>query len=138
MGYLELSPYSASGNERTRVLSSCSHFSSVASVSAVALVVMDGLLKQFQRDAAKCYSCGNVPLHLFLESCLVERARDIARGYARDIDDYCDVVKRCLQLILNANPRATSQLNDAGLLPLHVAVKGPAILFRLMQRWIRC
>jgi len=109
----------------------------MASVTAVALVVMDGLLKQFQRDAAKCYSCGNLPLRLFLESCLVERARAIARGYARDIDDDCDAVKRCLQLIPNANPRATTQLNGAGLLPLHIAVKGPSVLFRLMQRWIR-
>jgi ankyrin repeat protein len=91
------------------------------------LVVLNELLTRFGEQVFKKDDKENLPVHLFLESCMIERDRAIERGYAKDAEDYEVAVKRCLCLLLEANPQAASQTNGEGRLPLHLAIENRSL-----------
>lgn len=91
------------------------------------LVLMNELLTRFGDQACEKDDKENLPLHLFLESCMIERDRAIERGYAKDEEDYEVAVQRCLCLLLEANPQAASQTNGEGRLPLHLAIENRSL-----------
>jgi len=85
------------------------------------LAVMEGMLAGY--DAGEPDPDGNLPLHLFLESCLLERERAQQNGYAYDGDDYDAAVAGCFGLLLDAHPGAAKVVNGEGKLPLHLAIE---------------
>lgn len=87
------------------------------------LALTKHILEKFGNEAGKTDGEGNLPLHLFLESCMVERSRAIRIGYAADEDDYHVAVQTCFGLLLAAHPRAAASRNGAGRLPLHLALE---------------
>jgi hypothetical protein len=91
------------------------------------LVVMNELLTRFGEQACELDDKGNLPLHLFLESCMIERDRAIERAYAKDGEDYETALKRCFCVLLEANPQAASQTNGEGRLPLHLAIENRSL-----------
>lgn len=87
------------------------------------LVMIRKLLIRFGEQAsAKDYN-GNLPLHLYLESCMLDMDRAIARGYIRDIDGYRVAVRTCFQMIFDANTDAAKTTNGEDRLPLHLAIQ---------------
>jgi hypothetical protein len=87
------------------------------------LIMMKKLIDESGDEAFKVDRDGNLPLHLFFESCMVERARAIDKGYAMNDDDYLKAVVICFRMILNANPHAAAQMNPDGRFPLHLALE---------------
>jgi hypothetical protein len=86
------------------------------------LVVLDGIVKRHPDDAKKRIARGNLPIHSFLSSCLVEQERAISRYYAGDADDYAVAVKHALRLILAAYPEGSRLTSGNGRLPIHLAI----------------
>jgi hypothetical protein len=91
------------------------------------LVVMRDLLRRYGEQAREKDNDGNLPLHLFLESCTIERDRAIERGYAKDAIEYQFAVTLCLCWLLEANPQAANQTNGEGRLPLHLAIENRSL-----------
>jgi hypothetical protein len=70
------------------------------------LIVLKDLVNHFHADAMEKDARGNLPLHLFLQSCMVEKSRAVARGFARDDEDYHVAVEKCFRKFLKAAPQA--------------------------------
>lgn len=86
-------------------------------------VVMHGLVTKYFNVAGEKDSQGNLPLHLFLESCLIECERAKEIGFANDYKDYDNAVVHCFWLLLAACPEALVKENGYGRLPLHLAIE---------------
>jgi len=94
------------------------------------LVVMMDIVARFGRKgASKVDSSGNLPLHLFLESCMVSRERALNFGFSRNKDEYKAAVVKCFEVILAANRNAAKMMNGEGRHPLHVAIESCPALY---------
>lgn len=71
------------------------------------LILMKEFTTRFREHAHMQGVDGNLPLHLILESGTIEWDRAIAKGYAKDTEKYHEAVIRCLQFLLEANPRVS-------------------------------
>lgn len=65
---------------------------------------------------------GELPLHIFLESCRFNESKAIERGYVKDADDYEKAINHMARVVLNANPGAALIPNSDDRLPIHVAL----------------
>jgi hypothetical protein len=86
------------------------------------LAVIDQIIKRYPTQAKEKDEDNNLPIHLFLESCMVEKERAKAKGYIEDDDEYFRAVQICFKLILDAYPSAANERNGDGLLPIHIAI----------------
>ena len=86
------------------------------------LAVMDQIIKRYPTQATEKDEDNNLPIHLFLQSCMVEKERAKAKGYIEDDDEYFRAVQICFKLILDAYPGAANERNEDGLLPIHIAI----------------
>lgn len=110
------------------------------------LVLIWMLCKRHQEQASVRDDDGNLPLHLFLKSCMLEADRAIERGYVRDVGNYRVAVKKGFELILGANPDAVKATDGDDRLPLHLAVTNRALeyddaiapLLKLAPRALAC
>ena len=87
------------------------------------LVVLKEMLVRFEQGAQKKDAHGNLPLHLFLESCMLGQAKALNRKYAEDAGDYHDAIEKCFELLLKLNPRAAFTTNSEDRLPIHLALE---------------
>lgn len=87
------------------------------------LAVMHQIITRYPNLARVRDADGNLPLHLFLLSCLKEKLRAIAKGYAEDKKDYCKAVALCLNILLDANPEAAQIRNGNGVHSLLLAIQ---------------
>lgn len=87
------------------------------------LVVMTEIIRNFgQKGACKTDADGNLPLHLFLESCMNGQERALEKRFCGDGNEYNAAVAKCFEMILAANPRAANAMNGEGRHPLHLAI----------------
>jgi len=87
------------------------------------LVVLKELLRRFGEQAREKDDNGSLPLHLFLESCMVQQDKAINKKYAVDAQEYQRAIETSFELILEAYPRAAIVSNEDDRLPLHLALE---------------
>lgn len=87
------------------------------------IVVLQKTLRRFGEQAQEKDGNGYLPLHLFLESCQLAKAKVIERRYVVDAQDYQQAVESSAELILNANPSAALMTNGDDVLPIHLAIE---------------
>lgn len=87
------------------------------------LAIMDQIIKRYPNEAKEKDEDNNLPIHLFLESCMVEKERARIKGYISGDDEYFRAVQVCFKLILDAYPGAANERNGDGVFPVHIAIR---------------
>ena len=87
------------------------------------LAVVQAIFERFSDQIMERDGRGNIPLHSFLESFLIERERAIQKSFAHDEEEYHFAVNQCLALILSFDERTVKVTNAEGRLPLHLAIE---------------
>ena len=87
------------------------------------LAVIHAIATRYPEHALKRDSRGNLPLHSFLESYMIERERAMDKFFAYDKEEYHFAVNQCLRLLLDIDKSTVAMTNSDGRLPLHLAIE---------------
>mmetsp|Transcript_50562 Transcript_50562/g.152366 ORF Transcript_50562/g.152366 Transcript_50562/m.152366 type:complete len:454 (-) Transcript_50562:8-1369(-) len=95
------------------------------------LVLIVEITKRYRQKAIarKADDGGNLPLHLFLESCMMEQQRALERGFCANVAEYEGALAKCFDMIFETNPCAAKKMNGKGRLPLHLAIESCPFLY---------